>query len=78
MARLKLTYDMCSAKVHGESLQPLWSGEMPPLNKWSEQMLKAPEDATQPQAIASSLETSIFALDTPVADATLGTVLFMP
>ena len=39
-------------------------------------MLKAPEDATQPQAIASSLETSILALDTPVADTTLGTVVF--
>lgn len=39
-------------------------------------MLKAPEDAAQPQAIACSLEVSILALDTPAADTTLGTVLF--
>jgi len=37
-------------------------------------MLKAPEDATQPQAIASSLEACILALDTPAADTTLGTI----
>jgi len=41
-------------------------------------MIKAPEDATQPQVIASSLEASIFALDTPAADTTLGTMLFTP
>lgn len=37
-------------------------------------MLKAPEDSRQPQAIASSLEACILALDTPAADAALGMV----
>lgn len=44
------------------------------LNKWSGQKLKAPEDSAQPQEIASSLEVCIIALDTPTADAALGTV----